>query len=158
MPHAARMEPDGSYDDYRAMDDEEDYGEEMFERDDMTAEMFSLDDEMDEDDEHDFLALEDGAYRSEVLDKEKTTSEHRSRINVNARSKVRSFAIFDKELASLNLLKEEEEDDLFAEEDAAKASAAAAPKTAASGSRFRSQAEQDLYEALRRRKSKRDNS
>ena len=96
-------------------------------------EVFSLteNDVLDDDDEHDFLALEDGAYREEEAIKTK--------VNTNAKSKVRSFAIFDKELAAIKKAQEDiqtvdEVDEEFDDSD------------------FLSRAEQDLYEALQRRK------
>ena len=87
-------------------------------------EPFDIEDfEIDEDDEKDFWALGDGTYREE--------DEHVPKVKTETKSKVRSFAIFDREFV-------DEEDD-FEEEQSD------------SGS-FKSRAEQDLYEALQRKK------
>lgn len=87
---------------------------------------FEIDDfdmSLDEDDEYDFQALEDGAY----VEKETAT------IDTKSKSKVRSFAIFDKEF---HLSDEMDDQDDFELDD----------------QNFRSKAEQDLYEALQRKK------
>ena len=80
--------------------------------------------EIDDDDERDFLALSDGAYREEEA--------YKSKVDTEAKSKVRSFAIFDREFM-------DDEDDV--EESANSKS-----------SHLHSRAEQDLYEALQRKK------
>ena len=88
---------------------------------------FDIED-MDLDDEHDFMALEDGAYREAVpepVKKEKS-----------------GFDIFDKEF-----LRKSEEEDIAASNDDSEFS---------SERRFASQAEQDLYEALQRKKRVRE--
>lgn len=93
--------------------------EELFEIED-----FDFDEGLDEDDERDFQALEDGAY---------IETEDTPLVNTDSKSKVRSFAIFDKEFSL------PEETDLQDDEDFDDES-------------FRSKAEQDLYEALQRKK------
>lgn len=95
---------------------------------------FDLDDfDLDQDDEFDFKALGDGAYREdEAVDEELT---HQSKVNTEAKSKVRSFAIFDREY------EDEFEEDVHND----------VPE-ATEGRRFHSRAEQDLYEALQRKK------
>lgn len=85
---------------------------------------FDFDENLDEDDERDFQALEDGAY----IESEKPS------IDTNSKSKVRSFAIFDKEFVLDDDLDDEQNDAEFDDQN------------------FRSQAEQDLYEALQRKK------
>lgn len=90
--------------------------EELFEIDD-----FALD--ADEDDEYDFHALEDGAYEEKK----------RPSVNTESKSKVRSFAIFDKEFVLSD--DGDDQDDLEIDDDC-----------------FRSKAERDLYEALQRKK------
>jgi hypothetical protein len=90
---------------------------------------FDFDENLDEDDERDFQALEDGAY-SEA----KAPS-----IDTQSQSKVRSFAIFDKEFVLNENL--EEQDDIELDD-----------------KNFRSKAEQDLYEALKRKKRVSENS
>ena len=88
-------------------------------------EPFDIEDfEIDEDDERDFWALTDGAYREEA---------HKSKVNTNAKSKVSSFAIFDRDYA---------DDDEIEEQN--------------NSSKFKSRAEQDLYEALQRKKRVRE--
>ena len=88
--------------------------------------------DINEDDEYDFHALDDGAYREEEA--------HRATVNTEAKSKVRSFAIFDRDYSEgqENLIKDDlalnEQDDSEEEQ-------------------FHSRAEQDLYEALQRRKN-----
>ncbi len=95
--------------------------------------------DLDEDDEFDFMALADGAYREEeALDEEPI---YQSKVNTEAKSKVRSFAIFDREYEDSAL--EEVHNDL--------------PETVEEG-RFHSRAEQDLYEALQRKKKAHDKS
>lgn len=82
--------------------------------------------EMDDDDERDFLALSDGAYREEEA--------YKSKVNTEAKSKVRSFAIFDREFM---------DSDDKEQAEASKSS---------ESSHLHSRAEQDLYEALQRKK------
>ena len=82
--------------------------------------------DIDADDERDFLALEDGAYRDE-----EPSSSHKSKVDTNAKSKVRSFAIFDRDHAD-DFDGDTDNDDL--DDD------------------FSSRAERDLYEALQRKK------
>jgi len=89
---------------------------------------FDFDENLDEDDERDFQALEDGAY----------TENSKPSIDTTSKSKVRSFAIFDKEFVLDDDLNDQ--DDFALEED----------NFADSG--FKSKAEQDLYEALQRKK------
>lgn len=89
---------------------------------------FDFDENLDEDDERDFQALEDGAY----------TENSKPSIDTASKSKVRSFAIFDKEFVLNDDL--DEQDDFALEEDNF------------SDSGFKSKAEQDLYEALQRKK------
>ncbi len=87
---------------------------------------FEIDDfdmSLDEDDENDFQALEDGAY----VEKETAS------IDTKSKSKVRSFAIFDKEFDMSDELEDQDDFDL-------------------DDQNFRSKAEQDLYEALQRKK------
>lgn len=91
---------------------------------------FDFDDNLDEDDEYDFQALEDGAY----------IAPKKPSIDTTAKSKVRSFAIFDKEFI-LNDDFDEDQDDLELDD-----------------RNFRSKAEQDLYEALLRKKRVSENS
>lgn len=94
--------------------------------------------DIDEDDEYDFHALDDGAYRVEEAE------QHKPRVDTKSKSKVRSFAIFDRDHTEgqENLIKDDlalndqNEEDVVAER------------------QFHSQAEQDLYEALQRRKTK----
>ncbi|HPF78310.1 MAG TPA: DUF6468 domain-containing protein [Alphaproteobacteria bacterium] len=99
-------------------DEREEYSDEdIFEISDFDVDM---------DDEHDFMALSDGAYREEDI------PSHKSKVNTESKSKVRSFAIFDKDFVS-------EDDDTNGHfED--------------KQSKFHSRAEQDLYEALQRKK------
>jgi len=93
---------------------------------DETFEISDFEFDLDEDDEKDFWALGDGAYR------EDEEPEHKPRVDTESKSKVRSFAIFDRDyVAGL-----EEEDDLDQVD---------VP------SQFQSKAEQDLYEALQRK-------
>lgn len=93
-------------------------------------EIDDFDDHLDDDDEYDFQALEDGAY----IEPKKQS------IDTTAKSKVRSFAIFDKEFV-LNDDFDEDQDDLELDD-----------------RNFRSKAEQDLYEALLRKKRVSENS
>jgi hypothetical protein len=112
---------------------------------------FDFDAEMEADDEMDFMALEDGAYREEDIPDEihndfpsqfkkplpshnTQGQSHHSKINTDSKSKLRSFAIFDRDF--LDSAEEEPEEDLQEE------------------SQFHSRAEKDLYEALQRRKKK----
>jgi len=89
---------------------------------------FDFDENLDEDDERDFQALEDGAY----------TENSKPSIDTTSKSKVRSFAIFDKEFVLDDEL--DEQDDVYLEE------------SSFQDQNFRSKAEQDLYEALQRKK------
>lgn len=82
--------------------------------------------EIDEDDEKDFLALSDGAYRDEDLAR-------KSKVNTEAKSKLRSFAIFDKDHGQEQNVTEE--DDITE-----------------SAEHLPSRAEQELYAALQRKK------
>lgn len=93
--------------------------------------------DIDEDDEYDFHALDDGAYREEEAQQAEA---HKSRVDTQAKSKVRSFAIFDRDVAEGQ--ENNIEDDL-------------ALDTEVEDRQFHSQAEQDLYEALQRRKHNR---
>lgn len=104
--------------------------ESQFEIDD-----FDLEENMDEDDEFDFMALEDGAYREDGAE-----DTHESRVNTEAKSKVRSFAIFDREFDA----------DLETEETLNDVKESVFEST--DGKKFHSRAEQDLYEALQRKK------
>ncbi len=95
--------------------------------------IFEINDfEIDEDDEKDFYALSDGAYREEDIPTK--SQEHKSKVDTEAKSKVRSFAIFDRDHT-------EEEQEEYPE-----------PEERSESSQFQSQAEQDLYEALQRKK------
>jgi hypothetical protein len=89
--------------------------------------------DIDEDDEYDFMALNDGAYREEDA--------HKSQVDTQAKSKVRSFAIFDR-------------DHLEGQNNDIKDDLALTGKESAhtDGQEFHSKAEQDLYDALQRRK------
>lgn len=99
---------------------------------------FDIDEyDMEEDDERDFAALEDGAYREAEAAYQ---SSHQSKVNTDSKSKVRSFAIFDRDFA---------ED----EEEPSKANDAPAMEQS-----LKSRAEQDLYEALQRKKRIRETS
>lgn len=93
---------------------------------------FDLDEGMDEDDERDFLALEDGAYQYDSVKSEQEPS-HKSAVDTQSKSKLRSFAIFDKDFVS-----QDQED--------------SAAESAREESQFSSRAEQELYEALQRRR------
>lgn len=86
-------------------------------------------DEIDEDDERDFWALSDGAYREEDAVAQK--------VNTESKSKVRSFAIFDRDFV-------DEEEELVEAQDNADS--------------LMSRAEQDLYDALQRKKRVRETS
>lgn len=96
--------------------------------------IFEINDfEIDEDDEKDFYALSDGAYREEDIPtktQEYKSQEHKSKVDTESKSKVRSFAIFDRDY--------EGEQSIEIDED--------------KNSQFQSRAEQDLYEALQRKK------
>jgi hypothetical protein len=92
-------------------------------------EPFEIEDfEIDEDDERDYWALSDGTYREE---------DHKSKVDLNAKNKVSSFAIFDRDFMDT------EEDDPYCEQDN-------------EDTHFKSRAEQDLYEALQRKKRVRE--
>lgn len=107
---------------------------------------FEIDDfdlEVEDDDEFDFMALADGAYREEEAKSSTPKTFHESKINTQAKSKVRSFAIFDREY-------DEDEDD-----DDAHAHAHAHNDVLDEDEdkrQFHSRAEQELYEALQRKK------
>lgn len=160
-----------------------------------------VDNEMDNDDEHDFLALNDGSFREEqaffakalkndssknddddgyydearaeadqddeeeieqihaqtyaARDNDRDDYEdededilkdktHYSRVDTKPKHQVRSFAIFDRELAAIELEKASKSDIMQDK----------APKN----SRFHSKAEEELYEALQRRKKLKENS
>lgn len=91
-------------------------------------EPFDIEDfDIDDDDERDFWALSDGAYREEEA--------HAPKVDTDSKSKVRSFAIFDRDFV--------EEDDV-ADYD--------------NDEPFMSRAEQDLYDALQRKKRVRETS
>ncbi|MEM8833250.1 MAG: DUF6468 domain-containing protein [Pseudomonadota bacterium] len=94
----------------------------------------SLDDELDIDDEIDFQALDDGAYR----EPEDLEEAYKSPVDTQDKSKVRSFAIFDRDIEEMHI-KEQIEEKIKEEVDN-------------HSSDFYSKAEQDLYEALQRRK------
>jgi len=98
---------------------------------------FDLDAEIDGDDEFDFNALSDGAYRQEEA------QHHKPQIDLEAKSKVRSFAIFDRDH-----LDEDDELDLPQDE-----SPYPTDDSDDDGRKFHSRAEQDLYEALQRKKN-----
>jgi len=136
---------------------EEKFGLGDFDVGDFDIDDFDLDSmEMDEDDEFDFHALGDGAYREEeAISEFDLTSEidaeedadfedHLSKVNTQAKSKVRSFAIFDRD----------HEDD-FEVEDTPTPNEQHIP---VEGQPFHSRAEQDLYEALQRKKKAFDKS
>lgn len=114
--------------------------EENSENDGFEIQDFEINDmDIDADDERDFMALDNGAYKEElVIDKPK----HHSKVNTEAKSKVRSFAIFDRD--HMEGQENTIQDDLAVKE------------TSDDGS-FQSKAEQDLYEALQRRKNTRMN-
>lgn len=82
--------------------------------------------EMDADDEEDFLALSDGAYREEEILR-------KPQVDTESKSKLRSFAIFDRE-------HDEEQDQIVSDD------------VIASSEHLPSRAEQELYEALQRKK------
>jgi len=140
---------------------------------------FDIEEGLDDDDEMDFQALEDGAYKSEMEalseailgnglgdegaedsdleefgfdeeddDREFEAEHYSPRVDTDAPSKVRSFAIFDRELAELDLkekIQETVEQKIGQDIDD-------------HSSDFYSKAEQDLYEALQRRKKTREQS
>jgi hypothetical protein len=110
----------------------------IFEIDDFDIDEY----DMEEDDERDFAALEDGAYREEetAYQAAHQSSGHQSKVNTESKSKVRSFAIFDRDFV---------ED----EEEPSKTNAAPAMEQS-----LKSRAEQDLYEALQRKKRIRETS
>lgn len=123
-------------------------------------ETFSISDfEIDDDDEHDFYALEDGAYREEEIEYKKAQEEkvHKPKIDTNAKSKLRSFAIFDRDHLEDKETPVDIADDLAYSaqsndwEDEEKFEDVLLEANASTG-QFHSQAEQDLYEALQRRK------
>ena len=103
-------------------------------------EISDFDLEAEDDDEHDFLALSDGAYRKEEADQffKPIEEKHQSKVNTDAKSKVRSFAIFDRDHIS-----EAEDDELMTD---------VATDDQPTDKQFHSRAEQDLYEALQRKK------
>jgi hypothetical protein len=109
-----------------------DIDEGIFEIEDFDADdLAELDSEMAEDDDRDFAALEDGTYRGE---------EYQPRVNTEAKSKLRSFAIFDRDHG--------DDDKLAAPQE----------KDAAMANDLKSQAEQELYEALQRKRRIRETS
>lgn len=129
---------------------------------------FDIEEGLDDDDEIDFQALEDGAYNAEmaalneallsdeednydfdeVSFDESEEIQHTPRVDTQAASKVRSFAIFDRELAEMDVKeKVQSAVEKKISQDVEKHS-----------SDFYSKAEQDLYEALQRRKKMRDQS
>ncbi|MEM6812207.1 MAG: DUF6468 domain-containing protein [Pseudomonadota bacterium] len=93
-----------------------------------------IDPELDQDDEEDFLALEDGAYK----EKESLQAPHKVKETVSSDA---GFSIFDREIAEMEIKKELETTVRETVEDHAPS--------------FYSRAEQDLYEALQRRKKTR---
>lgn len=100
---------------------------------------FDLDaDEMDDDDEFDFMALSDGAYREEESLAEEEAALHKSQVDLEAKSKIRSFAIFDRDHMEEDI--DFPQDESFGEADSGE-------------QKFHSRAEQDLYEALQRKKN-----
>lgn len=103
----------------------------IVEEDNFEIEDFEMDD-LDADDENDFYALEDGAYRGGDVPSSPFVS-HKSKVNTDAKNKVRSFAIFDRDY-SYDAEDDDREEEVVADNG------------------FRSRAEQDLYEALQRRK------
>jgi len=139
---------------------------------------FDIEEGLDDDDEIDFQALEDGAYNSEMaalseallsddtefdqdldnaeeifgFDEEDDDREfeenHSPRVDINAPSKGRSFAIFDREMVETDL-KEKVQKNVEQQ---------VAQDVEDHSSDFYSKAEQDLYEALQRRKKLREQS
>ncbi len=146
---------------------------------------FDIEEGLDDDDELDFQALEDGAYREEMaalnkallsqdleegndendfdsdlkdfgFDEEDDDSEvdvydaqsHKSRVDTKAASKVRSFAIFDREIEEMDLKEKIQE----------KVESQIGQDIDDHSSEFYSKAEQDLYEALQRRKKMKEQS
>lgn len=91
--------------------------------------------DIDEDDERDFLALNDGAYREEEIEQT-----HRQKVNTQSKSKLRSFAIFDRDYLEGEDANDDYEIDSVIDEETEDLSG------------FHSQAEKDLYEALQRKK------
>lgn len=112
---------------------------------------FDLDQSLDDDDEFDFMALSDGAYREEEAYSDHALSDslsdegddveefYKPKIDTAAKSKVRSFAIFDREFEGHH------EDDVLNDDDEVF-------EPAGTEKKFHSRAEQDLYEALQRKK------
>ncbi len=142
---------------------------------------FDIEEGLDDDDESDFQALEDGAYRAEMAalskallsqeaddnnfdddlkefgfdeeDDDRAAEEydapiHKSRVDTKAASKVRSFAIFDREIEEMDI-KEKIQEKVKSQID---------QDIDDHGSEFYSKAEQDLYEALQRRKKMKEQS
>lgn len=148
---------------------------------------FDIEEGLDDDDEMDFQALEDGAYRAEMAalskallsqdadhnfdddfdddlkefgfdeeDDDRAAQEdeghdapiHKSRVDTKAASKVRSFAIFDREIEEMDI-KEKIQEKVETQID---------QNINDHSSEFYSKAEQDLYEALQRRKKMKEQS
>lgn len=126
--------------------------EEPLEDDGFEIHDFDINDmDIDEDDERDFLALDDGAYKEELT--------HQSKVNTQAKSKVRSFAIFDRDHAEgqENIIKDDLALKALDQPARPQTSLSAPAKKPVASSGFQSKAEQDLYEALQRRKNARVN-
>lgn len=117
--------------------------EEIYEEDGFNIIDFDLEEGADEDDEFDFMALSDGAYREEearAIDYDLTQESedrYRPQINAESKSKVRSFTIFDRDYM------DDYEEESFPQDDM--------PEFLKE-KQFHSTAEQDLYEALQRKK------
>ena len=105
----------------------------QFEINDFDIDSFDID----EDDEQDFHALSDGAYREE--------EERKPKVDTAAKSKVRSFAIFDRDY-------DDEASDNTASGNGASDNGQNDQSEQSEQSEFHSRAEQDLYEALQRKK------
>ncbi len=111
-----------------------DIEEEIFEIDDFDADdLAELDNEMAEDDERDFSALEDGTYRGE---------EYHQHVGVETKDKARSFSISDRDHHH------HEERDLSPPSN----------NNAGLGNDLKSTAEKELYEALQRKRRIRETS
>jgi len=118
--------------------------EEIYEEDGFNILDFDVEEGLDEDDEFDFMALSDGAYREEearAIDYDFTQDderEYKPQVNVSSKNKVRSFAIFDRDYM------DDYEEESFPQDDI--------PEFLKDDGQFHSRAEQDLYEALQRKK------
>ena len=120
--------------------------EEIYEEDGFNIIDFDLEEGADEDDEFDFMALSDGAYREEEAfdydltqaDEEYERGYSQPQVDADAKSKVRSFAIFDRDYM------DDYEEESFPQDDM--------PSFLKEEQEFHSRAEQDLYEALQRKK------